>query len=358
MTGKASGCEVELSRNRFTNQEAFVSHANAALTPRARLRLARLVVETGWTYAAAAKMFMVSPRTAKKWADRFRAEGTAGMVDRSSRPHHSPTKTSQQVMRRIVDVRWRQRLGPVQIAGQLTMPASTVHAVLTRCRINRLSYIDRVTGEPLRRYEHAHPGSLIHVDVTKFANIPDGGGHKFLSREHGGRNRRRTAHRTGDRGDRTKNWRPIIGTAFVHTVIDDHSRMAYAEICTDEKAATAVAVLQRAVAWFSERGVTVERVLSDNGSAYRSYAWRDACTQLHITPKRTRPYRPQTNGKIERFHRTLADGWAYAHFYESTEQRNTALPDWLHFYNHHRAHSAIGGQPPVTRLTNLPGHHI
>lgn len=280
------------------------------------------------------------------------------MVDRSSRPHHSPTKTSQQVMRRIVDVRWRQRLGPVQIAGQLTMPASTVHAVLTRCRINRLSYIDRVTGEPLRRYEHAHPGSLIHVDVTKFANIPDGGGHKFLSREHGGRNRRRTAHRTGDRGDRTKNWRPIIGTAFVHTVIDDHSRMAYAEICTDEKAATAVAVLQRAVAWFSERGVTVERVLSDNGSAYRSYAWRDACTQLHITPKRTRPYRPQTNGKIERFHRTLADGWAYAHFYESTEQRNTALPDWLHFYNHHRAHSAIGGQPPVTRLTNLPGHHI
>lgn len=334
-----------------------MSHANAALTPRARLRLARLVVETGWTYAAAAKMFMVSPRTAKKWADRFRAEGTAGMVDRSSRPHHSPTKTSQQVMRRIVDVRWRQRLGPVQIAGQLTMPASTVHAVLTRCRINRLSYIDRVTGEPLRRYEHAHPGSLIHVDVTKFANIPDGGGHKFLSREHGGRNRRRTAHRTGDRGDRTKNWRPIIGTAFVHTVIDDHSRMAYAEICTDEKAATAVAVLQRAVAWFSERGVTVERVLSDNGSAYRSYAWRDACTQLHITPKRTRPYRPQTNGKIERFHRTLADGWAYAHFYESTEQRNTALPDWLHFYNHHRAHSAIGGQPPVTRLTNLPGHH-
>jgi transposase InsO family protein len=334
-----------------------VSHANAALTPRARLRLARLVVESGWTYAAAAKMFMVAPRTAKKWADRFRAEGPAGMADRSSRPHVSPTKTSLQVMRRIVKLRWRKRLGPVQIAGQLGMAASTVHAVLTRCRINRLSYIDRVTGEPLRRYEHDHPGSLIHVDVTKFANIPDGGGHKFLSREQGKRNAIATGHRTGERGGQSARYRPRIGIAFVHTVIDDHSRMAYAEICTDETAATAIAVLQRAVAWFAEHGVTVERVLSDNGSAYRSYAWRDACTELRITPKRTRPYRPQTNGKIERFHRTLADGWAYARLYQSTEERDTALPDWLHFYNRHRAHSAIGGRPPVTRLTNLPAHH-
>jgi transposase InsO family protein len=354
---KASGCEVELSRNRFTNQEAFVSHANAALTPRARLRLAQLIVESGWTYAAAAKMFMVAPRTAKKWADRFRAEGALGMVDRSSRPRTSPTRTAPPVVRQIVGLRWRHRLGPVQIAGRLGMPASTVHAVLTRCRVNRLSRIDRVTGEPLRRYEHAYSGALIHVDVTKFANIPDGGGHKFVSRQQGRHNAIQMAHRTGNRGDRTKNWRPRIGTAFVHTVIDDHSRMAYAEICTDEKAVTAISVLQRAVAWFGERGVTVERVLSDNGSAYVSYAWRDACAELHITPKRTRPYRPQTNGKIERFHRTLADGWAYARHYESTEQRNTALPGWLHFYNHHRAHSAIGGQPPVTRLTNLPGHH-
>jgi len=354
VTGKASGCEVELSRNRFTNQEAFVSHANAALTPRARLRLAKLVVEKGWTYAAAAKMFMVAPKTAKKWADRFRAEGVPGMVDRSSRPHHSPTKTSHEVMRRIVDVRWRKRLGPVQIAGQLAMAASTVHAVLTRCRINRLSYIDRVTGEPLRRYEHDHPGSLIHVDVTKFANIPDGGGHKFLTYQQSKLNARATARRTGERG---KGYRPKIGIAYLHTVIDDHSRVAYAEIQSDEKAVTAIGVLRRAVAWFAERGVTVERVLSDNGSAYRSYAWRDACAELHITPKRTRPYRPQTNGKIERFHRTLGDGWAYARFYQSTDERNTALPGWLHFYNHHRAHSAIGGRPPVTRLTNLPGHH-
>jgi transposase InsO family protein len=348
---------VELSRNRFTNQEAFVSHANAALTPRARLRLARLVVDSGWTYAAAANMFMVAPRTAKKWADRFRAEGAAGMADRSSRPRVSPTRTRPEVLRRIVGLRWRHRLGPVQIAGRLGIPASTVHAVLTRCHINRLSHIDRVTGEPLRRYEHAHPGSLIHVDVTKFGNIPDGGGHKFVSRQLSKHNAQQTAHRTGNRGDRAKNYRPKIGTAFVHTVIDDHSRAAYAEICTDEKAATAIGVLQRAVAWFADHGVTVERVLSDNGSAYRSYAWRDACAELRISAKRTRPYRPQTNGKIERFHRTLADGWAYARFYESTEQRDTALPGWLHFYNHHRAHSAIGGKPPVTRLTNLPAHH-
>ncbi|MEE3750177.1 IS481 family transposase [Mycobacterium intracellulare] len=331
-----------------------MSHANAALTPRARLRLARLVVEQGWTYAAAAKMFMVAPRTAKKWADRFRTERVAGMADRSSRPRVSPTRTGPRMVRRIVRLRWRHRLGPVQIAGRLGVPASTVHAVLTRCRINRLSYIDRVTGEPLRRYEHASPGALVHVDVTKFGNIPDGGGHKFVSRQISKHNARQTARRTGQRG---KDYRPRIGTAFVHTVIDDHSRMAYAEICADEKAVTAIGVLQRAVAWFTDHGVTVERVLSDNGSAYKSYAWRDACAELCITPKRTRPYRPQTNGKIERFHRTLADGWAYARLYESTQQRDTALAGWLHFYNHHRPHSAIGGQPPVTRLTNLPGHH-
>ncbi len=331
-----------------------MSHANAALTPRARLRLARLIVERDWTCTAAAKLFMVSARTARKWAERYRTEGVAGMADRSSRPRTQPNKTPEHMVRRIVALRWRHRLGPVQIAGRVDMPASTVHAVLVRCRINRLSRIDRVTGEPLRRYEHDYPGSLIHVDVTKFANIPDGGGHRFLSRHRGKANARATAHRTGERGARS---RPVIGTAYVHTVIDDHSRLAYAEIRTDEKAVTAIAVLRRAVDWFAEHGVNVEKVLSDNGSAYKSHAWRDACTEMDIRHKRTRPYRPQTNGKVERFHRTLGEGWAYARLYESTEQRDTALPAWLHFYNHHRAHSAIGGRPPVTRLTNLPGHH-
>ena len=331
-----------------------MSHANAALTPRARLRLAQLVVDRGWTQSAAAKMFMVSPRTAGKWADRYRLEGPAGMVDRSSRPRRSPARTPEQLKRQIVRLRWRKRLGPVQIAGQLGLPASTVHAVLVRCRINRLASIDRVTGEPIRRYERERPGELIHVDVTKFANIPDGGGHRYVGRQQGYRHRSATAERTGRRNAR---YEPRMGTAFLHTVIDDHSRVAYAEIRSDEKADTAIDVLRNAVSWFAQRGVTVERVLSDNGSAYKSYAWRDACTELGITPKRTRPYRPQTNGKIERFHRTLADGWAYARLYQSETARRDALPTWLHFYNHHRAHSAIGALPPISRLTNLPGHH-
>ncbi|MEV6287180.1 IS481 family transposase [Kribbella sp. NPDC051770] len=331
-----------------------MSHVNATLTPRTRLRLARLIVEDGWACSAAAKMFMVATKTARKWAQRYRDEGIAGMADRSSRPHHSPTKTPPQLVRRIVRLRWRRRLGPAQIAGRLGVTASTVHAVLVRCRINRLSRIDRITGEPLRRYEHDHPGSLIHVDVTKFGNIPDGGGWRYVGKQQGGKNKSATSRRTGQ-------WSPDqharTGISYLHTVIDDHSRVAYVEICSDEKATTAISVLQRAVAWFEGHGVTVERVLSDNGAAYRSHAWRDTCTELGITHKRTRPYRPQTNGKIERFHRTLADGWAYARLYTSETQRRQALPDWLHFYNHHRAHTAIAGQPPITRLTNLPGHH-
>jgi len=316
--------------------------------------LAKLIVEERWPVAVAAKMFMTSPPTARKWATRFRAEGRAGMVDRSSRPRSMPTKTPPAVVKRIVKARWRRRLGPAQIAGELGIPASTVHAVLVRARINRLSHIDRVTGEPIRRYEHDHPGSLIHVDVTKFGNIPDGGGWRYVGKQQGDKNRSATVERTG--APRSK-WRgPLLGTAFLHTVVDDHSRVAYVEICADEKAVTAIGVLERATAWFADRGVTVERVLSDNGSAYRSHAWQDACAGLGIKHKRTRPYRPQTNGKIERFHRTLADGWAYARFYRSESERRAALPGWIHFYNHHRHHSAIGAAP-ISRLNNLPGHH-
>jgi transposase InsO family protein len=277
------------------------------------LRLAKLIAEEHWPVAIAAKMFMVSPPTARKWATRYRDEGAAGMADRSSRPRSMPAKTPPAVVKRIVKARWRRRLGPAQIAGEVGVPASTVHAVLVRCRINRLSRIDRVTGEPIRRYEHDHPGSLIHVDVTKFGNIPDGGGHRYVGRQQGERNRSATVERTGE--PRSK-WRgPLLGTAFVHTVVDDHSRVAYAEICADEKATTAIGVLERATTWFAERGVTVERVLSDNGSAYKSHAWADACAALGIRHKRTRAYRPQTNGKIVLFHRTLADGWAYARYY-------------------------------------------
>jgi transposase InsO family protein len=345
---------VELSRNRSGNQEAFVLHRNAALTPRARLRLARLVVDQGWPIAQAARRFEVSWRTAKRWAQRYAQAGPDAMTDRSSRPHRSPARTAQPLVRKIVHLRWKKRLGPVQIGGRLGMPASTVHAVLARCLLNRLSHLDRVTGEPVRRYEHPHPGAMLHVDVTKYGNIPDGGGWRFVGRFQGDRNRQATARRTGARN---RVYEPQLGTAFVHTVIDDHSRVAYAEIRHDEKAATAIDVLRNAVAWYAARGVTVERVLTDNGSAYKSYAWRDACTELGITVKKTRPYRPQTNGKIERFHRTLNDGWAFARHYTSEQARRKALPAFLHHYNHHRPHTAIGGLPPVTRLTNVPGQH-
>ena len=329
-----------------------MSHANAALTPRQRLRIARLIVDDGWPVAHAAAFFHVAWPTAKRWADRYRAMGAAGMGDRSSRPHRSPTRTSPPAVKKIVALRWRRRLGPVAIGAILGMPASTVHAVLVRAKVNRLHHIDVRTGEVVRRYEHDKPGAMIHVDVKKLGNIPDGGGWRYVGRAQGSRNRQLTPG-TG----RSDNHKTLLGTAFVHTVIDDHSRVAYAEIHADETAATAVGVLYRAVSWFAARGVAVERVLSDNGSAYRSRTWRAACTELGITVKKTRPYRPQTNGKIERFHRTLAEGWAFSRHYPTEHARRAALPGWLHHYNHHRPHTAIGNHPPITRLTNLPGQY-
>lgn len=331
-----------------------MSHANAALTPRHRLRLARLIVQDGWSPAAAAAHYNVAWGTAAKWARRYRAEGPAGMVDRASARHTQHAKTPEPLKRKIVHLRWKQRLGPVPIAAKLQMPASTVHAVLVRCRLNRLSHLDRATGEPARRYERERPGELIHVDVKKLGNIPDGGGWRYFGKQQGDQHRRATRARTGLRN---AHYQPRVGTCFVHTVIDDHSRVAYAECHDDETAATAVAVLHRAVIWFAERGITVERVLSDNGSAYKSFLWRDTCAELGIAVKKTRPYRPQTNGKIERLHRTLADGWAFKKLYSSENARRAALAGWLHQYNHHRPHSALGGQPPISRLHNLAGHH-
>jgi len=344
---------VELLPLHFSEQETFMVHANAVLTPRGRLLLARLVVDEGWPITRAAEHFRVSWPTAKRWSSRYAAMGAAGMADRSSRPHRSPNRTPAPTVRRIVSLRWRHRLSPMSIASRLSMPASTVHAVLVRCRMNRLSHIDIRTGERIRRYEHDHPGSLIHVDVKKLGNIPTGGGWRFVGRAQGKKNRAATA------GLNRSRYRDVLlGHAFVHTVIDDHSRVAYAEIHDDETAVTAIAVLRRAVSWFRVRGVVVERVLSDNGSCYRSRAWRDACAELRIQHKRTRPYRPQTNGKIERFHRTMAHEWAFARQSPNELTRRSALPAWLHTYNHHRQHSAIGRTPPITRLINLPGQYI
>jgi transposase InsO family protein len=334
---------------------SHATHANAALTPRARLRLARLIVDQGWPIPRAAERYDVSWRTAKKWAERYRAEGPAGMCDRSSRPHSQPNRTPKPLVRKIVHLRWKQRLGPIQIGDRLAMPASTVHAVLVRCRLNRLSHVDRATGEPIRRYEHQHPGDLLHMDVKTLGRVPDDGGWRFVGRQQGWRNRSKTAARTG--APKSKHSKPLIGTCYLHTVIDDYSRVAYVEARDDETKETAAAVLRNAVAWFADRGVHVHRVLTDNGGCYRSFLWRDTCAELDITHSRTRPYRPQTNGKIERFHRTLVEGWAFKKFYNSESARLAALPGWIHEYNHHRPHSAIGKAAPITRLTNLPGHH-
>jgi transposase InsO family protein len=274
------------------------------------------------------------------------------MLDRSSRPHRQANRTPAPVVRKIVHLRWKQRLGPVEIGDRLGMPASTVHAVLVRCRINRLSHVDRATGEPIRRYEHDHPGDLLHMDVKKLGRVPDGGGWRYVGRQKGKANRIATPGKP-----RSKWHNVLIGTCYLHTVIDDHSRVAYVEARDDETRETASEVLRNAVAWFAERGVTVQRVLTDNGGCYRSYLWRDTCAELGITHKRTRPYRPQTNGKIERFHRTLVEGWAFKKFYSSDSARMAALPAWIHQYNHHRPHSAIGKAAPITRLDNLAGHH-
>jgi transposase InsO family protein len=327
-----------------------VPHRNAPLTELGRLRLAGCIVDQGWPVARAAERFQVSRTTAHRWAQRYQEQGEAGMADRSSRPHRSPRRTPAPVVRRIVQLRWRQRLGPAQIAARVGLAASTVHGVLVRCRISRLAYLDRATGQPVRRYEHDYPGALVHIDIKKLGNIPAGGGHRIHGRQLGER------HRQADRSTgRFNAWQnPIRGYGFIHAAVDDHSRLAYAEIHPDETSQTAAGFLVRAQAWFTDRGVVIQRVLTDNGSCYRSHHWRNTCRQLAITPKRTRPYRPQTNGKVERFNRTLVEGWAYRRLYRSETARRAAFGPWLHWYNHHRPHTALGGRPPITRCTNLP----
>lgn len=327
-------------------------HANAALTPRQRLRLARLVVEEDWPVAHAAKFFGVASTTARRWADRYRSEGQAGMVDRSSRPHTNPNKTGPAATRRIVSLRLRKRWGPVRLAAETGVAASTAGAVLRRCGVSRLSRLDR-REQSVIRYEHPAPGDLLHVDVKKLGNIPDGGGWRFLGREQGGLNR------TADGGRaRSRHHQPLMRHGFIHVVLDDHTRLAYAEIHDDELGVTATAVLRRAVAWFADRGVTARRVISDNGGCYRSRDWATACAELGIAVKKTRPYRPQTNGKVERFNRTMTAEWAFAQLFTSEAARRSAFPAWLHTYNHHRPHTGIGGHPPISRLTNLSGQYI
>lgn len=325
-----------------------MSHRNAPLSELGRLRLARCVVDDGWPLRRAAERFQVSATTAKRWADRYRDLGENGMTDRSSRPYCSPNRVPTRTERRIIKVRVLRRWGPARIGYLLGLHPSTVHRVLTRYRLARLRWLDRGTGRVVRRYEHDRPGDLVHVDVKKLGKIPDGGGWRAVGRVAGGRNGR--AHTSVRRNNR-----PVIGYHYLHSALDDHSRLVYSELLPDERKETAADFWRRATAWFAGHGVTVRKVLTDNGSCYRSHAFADALGP--VKHQRTRPYRPQTNGKVERFHRTLADEWAYARAYRSDSERSQAFHAWLHTYNHHRGHTALGGYPPASRVPNLSGQN-
>jgi transposase InsO family protein len=273
------------------------------------------------------------------------------MADRSSRPHHSPGRTPTRTERRIIKVRVLRRWGPARIGYLLGLHPSTVHRVLTRYRMARLRWLDRPTGQVIRRIESSRCGELVHLDVKKLGKIPAGGGWRMLGRSAGRHNWR--ADKSS--GRRNKHGDPLHGHHFLHTALDGHSRLAYSELLSDERKETAAAFWRRANAWFSECGIIVGKVLTDNGSCYRSHAFKDALEG--IEHRRTRPYRPQTNGKVERFHRTLADEWAYARLYTSDTERCDQFPIWLHTYNHHRGHTALGGQPPASRVPNLSGQY-
>jgi transposase InsO family protein len=302
--------------------------------------LARRVVDEGWTLRAAAEAAGVSVRCAGKWAGRYRA-GDLELRDRSSAPRRVANRTPADRVAVIVLLR-QLRMTAAEIAETLQMPLSTVSAVLKRHGVGRLG---RIGSEPARRYERSRPGELVHIDLKKLGRFDAAGKRAGLRPAGQGRPRRRDAdgHARG-----TSGW------DYVHVAVDDYSRLAYAEVLPDEKATTAVAFVRRALAFFARHGIRVERVLTDNGSAYISTLHALACRQLGIRHLRTRPRRPQTNGKAERFIRTLLNGWAYGAIYRSSTERAAALDGWLWHYNHRRRHSALGHQPPVSR-TNLLG---
>jgi transposase InsO family protein len=329
---------VEVSNLHRT--EAFVSHRNARLTVHGR-RLLIDRVRSGRPVTHVAAEMGISRPTAHKWIRRWRSEGDSGLFDRSSRPRTTPHRTAAATEAHVCRLRQSRKLGPARIGPILGLPASTVHRILARHGLNRLAHLDRPTGQVIRRYERDRPGELIHVDVKKLGRIPDGGGHKVLGRQAG------------------RATRSSIGFDYIHSAVDDHSRLAYSEIHPDEKAATCAAFLRRAAAFFTTFGIDrIQRVLTDNAWPYRkSFAWRQALADIGAAGKLTRIYRPQTNGKVERFNRTLLDEWAYLRPYTSNTERTDALADFLHTYNHHRCHTALGGKPPISRVNNAPGQY-
>ena len=303
-------------------------HQNARLTPRSRADLVRRVVIEGQTPKAVAAALGVCLKTVRKWVGRFRTEGEAGLFDRSSRPHRLHRPTAPNVVDQVARLR-RQRTTGKQIAAELGISPATVSRILRRLGLNRLEALE--PAEPIRRYERERPGELIHIDIKKLGKIK-GVGHRI----------------TGDRRGQSNN--RGVGWEYVHVCIDDASRIAFAKVMRDERKRSATAFLRAAVAYYASLGIKVERVMTDNGSCYRSFAFRRACKQLGLKHIRTRPYTPKTNGKAERFIQTSLREWAYAFAYQHSDERTGLLPKWLHRYNWHRPHGSLKAKPPISRL--------
>jgi transposase InsO family protein len=323
-------------------------HGNARTCLHGRRLIVDRVLRQGWTLAQAAEAAGVSVRTVSKWLARFRAEGELGLLDRSSAPRLVPSRTPEERVELIAALR-RLRMTAAEIAETLSMPLSTVSAVLSRIGLGKRSRLE--PAEPANRYERKRPGELLHIDVKKLGRIR-GAGHRVTGSRASQRGTRREGRRTG-----------AAGWEYVHVCVDDATRLAYVEVLADEKATTAAGFLRRAIAHYRAHGIRVERVMTDNGSCYRGVVHALACKSLGIKHLRTRPYRPRTNGKAERFIRTMLGGWAYGAIYATSAERRAALPGWLDFYNRRRPHGSLSHQPPLQRLetlrrNNLAGSYI
>lgn len=313
-----------------------MSHRNARLTPAGRMIMIERV-KGGTPQAHVAAQMGISRATVAKWWRRWQVEGDAGLMDRSSRPRRSPTRTPARIEAKVCKLRKSKSWGPEIIAAHTGVPASTVHKILVRHGLNRLAAMDRPTGTVIRRYERAHPGELIHLDIKKVGKIPPGGGWRI----HGRANTKK---------------RPRVGYTYLHVAVDDHSRVAYVEAHDNEKADTLVEFWNRARVWFRDRGMTVDEVLTDNGPNFTSGLFAEALASYGIAHRRIRPYRPQTNGKVERFNRTMTNEFLYNYRFRSEHDRRRRLDRWVHNYNHHRHHTAIGG-PPASRVHNVCGYY-
>lgn len=308
-------------------------HNNARLTPAGRAGLVHRVLILGWSIRATANAAGVDPKTVRRWVGRYREQGHPGLFDRSSRPLQSPRRTSETIAAKVVELRHR-RWSMERIGESVGISRATVCRILSRAGLNRLSSLE--PKEPPRRYEHERPGDLLHLDIKKLGRFRVAGHRVTQTRTH---------HSEG------------MGWEFVHVAIDDRSRVSFTEIHPDERGESAVAHLRAAVAYYGRLGVTVRRLLTDNGSCYRSRAFRAACQALGLKHSFTRPYRPRTNGKAERFIQTALREWAYAHRYETSEERAEHLPRWTHEYNWHRRHGSLGGKPPISVL-ELPEDNL